>query len=1122
MLEAHAQQLASLNADPAMFARNLAVVRGRSAVTADRIEAAAGREGIEVAIAPDGWPTGSVPHGGVLRRLASARRPGDEARALVADIDLAAAGVVVIFGFGVGNHVRSMSERMKRSGLIVVFEPDVSLLRSVFERIDCSGWLKDSNVVVLTDECETGEIAAVTKGFEAAVACGLKLLDHPPSRPLLGERAAVFAERFTHVVKAVRTAVVTTLVHVDVSLRNVLQNIEHYVRWPGLNDLAGVAQGRSAIVVSAGPSLQRNLHLLEDPEVRKHFVIIATQTMLKPLLARGIKPHFVTALDYHEISRRFYEGLTPADVEGVTLVVEPKANPAILDAFPGAIRCVADRVLDEILGAELYEPRTDLPPGATVAHLAYYLARHLGADPVIMIGQDLGFTDHCYYGPGAAIHRVWGPELGAFRTIEMLEWERIARMKGLLRRIEDYAGRPMFTDEQMATYLVQFERDFLADTQRGLRVIDATEGGCAKRHAQPMPLAQVLAEHRSTCRVHLPAAVSKPNADENIKKARARLNELLTGSGEMERLSRETSELLEEVRTHQSDQPRVNRVLANVHKNASKVAGLGAAHWLVQYISQTSQLKRFKSDRAIEIDAAGLSPLERQSRELERDISNVRWLSDGAAKVQSLLKSAVASLDGAPKPTREETDVEEGAGRLASAIIGAVIVFDPDRTGLNTVRPEGADARLVLNTVLDAVGRVEALNGVVVLLSPDSPLASEAMWPSNVERCVMSEVEWTSWRRHRATIGAARAFQARSWRGAVGNTTIFDEAVCASVAATHAKQRGWDAVLAVGCDWEGFDPELNSALLGRYREGAAPAVIFSQAPPGVAGAVIPTTLLADLSSSTSRLATLGGVLGYLPAAPQADPIVKAACVQVNPQVRDAYVRRIGAERGECGGTLPRMLEIAGFEMGLSDHQWMTALTTLVQERPDIAVTFDVRALSPQVAVGAARRFLHLSRVAGVSALHVRLSASALREGLDDLLPEVLSVDFGSSPQDADQECLLKLVHARVGTTGWIVPRMSKGADNLERMEGWYDFWIQAAGCAVIDPPIEGDRLGAFPWPQSAQDARNRETWFVNASGRVRSGEGTVGDLAREAMISIIDRVRGIETERLQVSEIAHV
>jgi hypothetical protein len=89
------------------------------------------------------------------------------------------------------------------------------------------------------------------------------------------------------------------------------------------------------VIVSAGPSLERNLHLLAEPGVRERVVIVAAQTMLKPLLRKGIKPHFVCALDYHELSKRFYEGLTAEDVEGVTLVVEPKANPAILDSFPG-------------------------------------------------------------------------------------------------------------------------------------------------------------------------------------------------------------------------------------------------------------------------------------------------------------------------------------------------------------------------------------------------------------------------------------------------------------------------------------------------------------------------------------------------------------------------------------------------------------------------------------------------------------------------------------------------------------------------------------------------------------------------------------------------------------------
>jgi hypothetical protein len=378
-----------------------------------------------------------------VRRLASGRAPVAEGDALAAQVDLVVAGAVVVRGFGCGHHVTALSRRLGEHGCVVVLETDVVLLRGVMERMDCSAWLAAGNVIVITDPEDTAALSRGLSGFEALVSCGTRVVDHPPSMARLGESSAVFARSVEVVVRAVRTNVVTTLVQMDATVRNLLQNLRWYAFCPGVAELAGSMRGRAAVVVSAGPSLARNIELLGKPGVRDRVVIIAVQTVLKTLLEKGIRPHFVTALDYHEISRRFYEGLTREDVEGVTLVVEPKANPAILEAFPGEIRCAGDDVLERVLGESLAKESGDkgrIQPGATVAHLSYYLGRHLGCDPVILIGQDLGFTDHQYYAPGAAIHRVWGCELGEFRTLEMLEWERIGRMRSLLRKVEAQGG----------------------------------------------------------------------------------------------------------------------------------------------------------------------------------------------------------------------------------------------------------------------------------------------------------------------------------------------------------------------------------------------------------------------------------------------------------------------------------------------------------------------------------------------------------------------------------------------------------------------------------------------------------------------------------------------------------
>ena len=61
------------------------------------------------------------------------------------------------------------------------------------------------------------------------------------------------------------------------------------------------------------------------------------------------------------------------------------------------------------------------------AHLAFYLTKYLGCDPIIFVGQDLAYTGHVFYVPGVEIHRSWRSELNRFHTMEHKEWERIVR-----------------------------------------------------------------------------------------------------------------------------------------------------------------------------------------------------------------------------------------------------------------------------------------------------------------------------------------------------------------------------------------------------------------------------------------------------------------------------------------------------------------------------------------------------------------------------------------------------------------------------------------------------------------------------------------------------------------------
>ena len=183
---------------------------------------------------------------------------------------------------------------------------------------------------------------------------------------------------------------------------------------------------------------------------------------------------------------RFWEKL-PKTLR-TELVAEPKASSAIFDLNPGPLSLLGNEFAENLL-AEMKLGKARLPSGATVAHLAYYLAEFVGCDPIIFIGQDLGFSDGLCYAPGTSYEDVWRPELSRFCTMEMKQWEQIVRDRGILRKIPDHQGNQTYTEERLFTYLQQFERDFLRSPRK---IIDATEGGVLKRGATNMPFAAAI------------------------------------------------------------------------------------------------------------------------------------------------------------------------------------------------------------------------------------------------------------------------------------------------------------------------------------------------------------------------------------------------------------------------------------------------------------------------------------------------------------------------------------------------------------------------------------------------------------------------------------------------------
>jgi len=545
----------------------------------------------------------------------------------------------VVDGFGLGYHVKALYDRLLGEAFILVSERNISLIRTALNQLDYSEMLESGRVIFLV-RSDREEIFKKLQAHSTAMMLGVVYTRS--LQQVDGEFHAAIHRMVNEYASFMRSHLISLIGNSIVTIKNILHNLPSYVGTSGINILKNRFACKPAVIVSAGPSLQRNITKLK--EIRDKVVLIAVQTTLKPLLDMGIEPDFVTSLDYHEVSKRFFEGLTDEQLHEVHLVAEPKATWHVVDYVrqSGIVSLLGNEFARLVLAGEV-DPHDNLPAGATVAHLAFYLAEYLGADPIIFVGQDLGFTDNLYYGPGTALQEAWKGELNRFCTIEMKQWERIARHKKILRQVEDIHGQKIYTDEQMFTYLQQFEKDF---AHSSARVVDASEGGVRKQYCQTMSLQAATDEF---CRQPVERekfAYRKQINSFNTQKLQPARDAVKKRTEEVEELRGicvDTIEIVKEMLDLVDDQPMLNKKMVRLDELRTMVKHRNDTYRMVMLVSPTAEIYRFRQDRALGVD--NVQGKDRQRRQLRRDIAYVTEIKNGCDRLLEMLGECVVRFD---------------------------------------------------------------------------------------------------------------------------------------------------------------------------------------------------------------------------------------------------------------------------------------------------------------------------------------------------------------------------------------------------------------------------------------------------------------------------------------------
>lgn len=630
------------------FLRNMSALWRMDPDLAIRVDAVEDAERLPLEPARGSGMTASfiLPDGTAVQ-LTSRFEPEVEAARLADTVPIEDKFCFVVCGLGLGYHVAEICRRLRGDAFVLCFEPSLRIISTALYCTDLAQFIRTRKLILIADADKTvlhDRLAPVS----TLMMLGLHIVRHAPSARIAAEEHARFIRLITDYATYQRMSLLTLVANSKITCRNIAMNIPTYVTTPPIDILRNRFAGCPGIVVSAGPSLRRNIDCLS--EASGFGIIICVQTTFRMLLERGIVPDFVTSLDFHAMSQTFFEGL--GDVRGVHLVAEPKATWHVLDNYPGPISLLDNRWMRLVLGDAL-AARDGLKAGATVAHLSLYLAAYMGCDPIILVGQDLAFTGHVFYTPGVEIHRTWRGEINRFNTMEVKEWERIARNGDILRKVPGATGGELYTDDLLFTYLEQFEKDI---AQIAARVINATEGGADIRGATAMTLREALDRfcskpipserlaYRQTTVWRDPSRL--PDAERELT---ARLAEL----DEVEQTCAELLKVLRELEGLVNEPAKFNRRLARVDELRLRVRRATRPYEIVNSATQFAELRRYTADRRLDVDAA--EGPEKARRQLARDIEFITGVSEGATEVRAMLAAALQRVREAASSWRAGT-----------------------------------------------------------------------------------------------------------------------------------------------------------------------------------------------------------------------------------------------------------------------------------------------------------------------------------------------------------------------------------------------------------------------------------------------------------------------------------
>jgi len=494
--------------------KNLILLKKKSPKLHDKLQNLVPDKKFSISLSKSGFPTISIKGKDKINKYINSKyNPVKEAKQLIEKSFINKNSIYILLGLGLGFHLQTLIKKVDLSAKIIIFEKSLSLARLAFTHNDFSDALNHPGVTFHINIDPSALQDLIYEERTNIAIHGYSIINIKTLIDLEKPYYTAIKNKLEQSHQKFQININTQAAFSKIFYKNIFDNIKLIIKSPGIKLFKEKFSGKPSVVVSAGPSLDKNIGIIKS--VRKNIIVITVATALKPLLQSGVKPDFVVAVDPHaDTLQSFHIEKIPEDM---WLIFVPCIPSSICSLFNKKRIMIDSSIPLAKWITDKSETKGSLDNVYSVAHSAFYLSRYMGCEPIILVGQDLSFDRYRMHCKATFYNQKHEDNIHSDTTLGLVEYNNYKKYSGSITSTLNIFDNNSNTTKAMETYKYQF----INNINKGSKILNATEGGVDIPGTENISLKEAL---NKFCKKNVASSTSSvmksikmPNKDSLLK-----------------------------------------------------------------------------------------------------------------------------------------------------------------------------------------------------------------------------------------------------------------------------------------------------------------------------------------------------------------------------------------------------------------------------------------------------------------------------------------------------------------------------------------------------------------------------------------------------------------------------